>query len=42
MAKRNPEEDLTWRLFEVSLNVAKVVARLKLQDIQNQKNRVRR
>ena len=38
VAKRNPEEDVTWLFLEASLNMA--VARLKLHESQSGKNKV--
>ena len=38
VAKRNPEEDVTWLFLEASLNMA--VARLKLHEVQSGKNKV--
>ena len=38
MAKRNPEEDVTWLFFEASLNIE--VALLSLKKVQSGKNRV--
>jgi hypothetical protein len=38
VAKRNPEEDVTWLFLEASLNMG--VARLKLHEVQSGKNKV--